>query len=336
MVHRRPRRQLLGRGVIVLGLLATGISADAASLAPAERCTLIKIDATARLIAARYRCEILALVAPEVAPEFCLLVRPGKEHEAAVVRADSLGPCPGTGHALRSIAYTECVPYLGDTACTVAQLRASRDKTVDLLRCRARGVRRGQPPDPDCVAAAEARFAAAFARAGLHGPCGGDPAPIEVILDRCVDLLKVALTCGNGVIDEDEECDGQRFCSPPSSEFGCQISDDPRCCQVGGTGGVCVATPPALETCGEFGGTVVAGYCPDTPCPGDPFPGCTLGACSDPPIPPTVACCQQAAGCQDSTATTTLELRSAMKACSSSGGTNVIGSCAADGRCVRD
>lgn len=313
-------------------LLGTGVAlGDEPS--GSGRCTARKFEATARSVVGRYRCEIEARKGNL---EFCLagITDVGLRLAEAVAKADAVGPCPGTAYGLQSDAYTECIPYLNDVvSCDIARLEAAKRKAAGKLRCLARAARQDGQPDPACLADKEERFVRAFARIAERCPCPTCAENVESIIDRCVGLIAVVLSCGNGAIDPGEQCDGQSFCV--SSH--CQIEFDPRCCQfAAGTDPICVATAPALELCGNFGGTVVPGYCPDNPCPGDPFPGCQVGACEDPPIPPTTACCQQSAGCQEISTMSTLALRAAMVACVSGGGRNVIGGCGNDGQCVPD
>lgn len=59
------------------------------------------------------------------------------------------------------------------------------------IRCHARAIRAGQAADPACLAAVEAKFVAAFARAEERGGCTttGDASTVEAALDTCVDAL---------------------------------------------------------------------------------------------------------------------------------------------------
>ncbi len=317
--------------VLVVALLTAPAASDAS--AGDSRCTLAKLRAIVRAVEAHFEC----VAEEEGSAVTDCLVAANTRLDAAVVEADAVGPCPGSSYDLISIANSECIPFLsevGDPDCTDAKLAAAGDKTVGKLRCRAHAIQAGGAVDPACLAREERRFLAAFAAAERRAPCGGAADAVEEIVDRCVGLFAVALTCGNGMIDPGEQCDSQRFCTVPD----CRIGAPPQCCQVGTDpmAAVCVATPPALELCTEFGGRVLDGFCADAPCPGDPFPGCNLGACTDPSLPVTSACCQRDGTCHATTVTSTLALRNALLDCVAAGGQNVLGSCGSDGRCVAE
>jgi len=321
------RVPLAGVLALLLGALAASVDASSGPV----RCTALKFEATARAMAARYRFEIEA-ARGHVLPD--LLTTAGLRMSAAVARADALGPCPGTQYAL--FQRINCVPGVNfpDARCNAALLTALRAKAVGLLHCHAGKARRNESPEPTCVTDKNRRFLQAITRIAAQCCSGCDLSHLESIVDFCVGEVTVALSCGNGVVDAGEQCDGQRFCTIPD----CKIQYDPRCCVIAlPSDPICVATPPALELCSDFGGTLVDGYCPDDPCPGDPFPGCQIGPCTDPPIPPTSVCCQESDRCRDATATTTLDLRALMRDCVVEGNRNVLGGCGPDGRqCVAE
>ena len=207
-------------------------------------------------------------------------------------------------------------------------MTATGHKVVARIRCLQRAFRTGRAPDPACIARAHTRFVAAFAQADTLGPCGGDATNIEQIVDFCVANLRVGLTCGNGIIDPGEECDGQPYVCGGTCAIRSTV-----CCAVGPLCG----DLPSSESgdCPFLGGSLGPGFCVPSgePCP-VPGQDCTVGMCEDPAIPPTTVCCQQDAGCNDTTATMAVELRVFMAGCVAAGGQDILGTCGASRRCV--
>jgi hypothetical protein len=78
---------------------------------------------------------------------------------------------------------------LAATKCAAAKRRAAGRKELDRLACAARQVGNGSP-GPFCLAKAEARFERSFGRANVKGPCPGDTATIEALVDQCVTSLE--------------------------------------------------------------------------------------------------------------------------------------------------
>jgi len=310
-------------------LLSTPSAAAAADSLPA--CTRLKFHAVIRAIQASHRCE--ADVIRGIAVTDCrapLFV----ELAAEIARADGFGFCPGGRDEVT--AAVGCSPFLregGSLRCRLAKLRAAGIAKVERVRCHRAGLKTGVPLD-DCLARADARLREAVEQADRRGFCGdlfnGTFERIRDRVEQCATLTAVPLGCGNGVLDPGEDCDGQAFCRPRDC-----VIDLPRCCTFGFAGGaVCAATAPALELCGDFGGVLGIGFCSDIACPGDPFPGCRIGACTDLPIAPTEVCCQQGAACATSEASTQLQLREVLLACAGPGGTAALGSCDAIPRCA--
>lgn len=155
--------------------------------------------------------------------------------------------------------------------------------------------------------------------------------------------------CGNGVVDPDEECDGQSACGPD-----CRLARV-ACCDFTfpGGGAACfgrteyqdgdVYTSVGKPCVTTLFGTSSSGICGDgPPCP-DPAPpelGCRLASCTDQPIDPLPLCCEQAAGgCRDTVATTAGAIGDF--GCSTfpppeEGEVDrlLVGTCGDDGRCV--
>lgn len=147
-------------------------------------------------------------------------------------------------------------------------------------------------------------------------------------------------TCGNGIVELGEECDGQAVC-----DGSCRLARS-LCCQLGE---YCFADKAHdvfdvyffSKGCSyTLRGTTSYGICEGTqPCPDAP-PGldCKLGTCGDAPIDPVPLCCQQVDGtCSEQVATTTSDV----SGCSTFPPPDhgdvarlIVGTCGGDGRCV--
>jgi hypothetical protein len=79
------------------------------------------------------------------------------------------------------------------TKCAAAKRRAAGRKELDRLACVARSIGNGSP-GPFCLAKAESKFERAFGRANVKGPCPGDTATIEALIDSCVTALQNEIT----------------------------------------------------------------------------------------------------------------------------------------------
>jgi hypothetical protein len=149
--------------------------------------------------------------------------------------------------------------------------------------------------------------------------------------------------CGNGVVEQGEECDGQVFCAT-SCEINltaCCEFDDPKkagatvcgitdgtdsavfhnCAQLGavraGRGQVCMAS--------DGSGMVMAGE------------GLVRGSCQEVPIPATSICCESRGQCSQETETTQGGVMTRLWDCAVMGGPPaVVGKCNAEGHCAPD
>lgn len=149
-------------------------------------------------------------------------------------------------------------------------------------------------------------------------------------------------TCGDGVVELGEECDGQPHCNA-----SCRLIRT-QCCQIGGWCFDGTATHIVDEyffskDCGyllggvpSYGECVGAEPCPDVP----PTLGCKIGSCTATPIEPLPLCCQHVDGtCTGTIATTTSALGGCGWGTFPPPGdgpleTLIVGTCGADGRCI--
>ncbi len=75
--------------------------------------------------------------------------------------------------------------------CAIRKLKAASRKSAAELVCFEQAIASGAPLDPSCLAKADARFTAAFARAEARGGCviTGDAGSVETTVDACVENL---------------------------------------------------------------------------------------------------------------------------------------------------
>ena len=186
-------------------------------------------------------------------------------------RAEARGGCVAPGDAshvanaivLRVIGLSQALrPVATASHCAALKLKAAGKKAKSKLACHGKTMRNGLAVDPSCLAKAETRFTADFAKAEAHPPCltTSDAAAIESEVDDLVDEVVTALpsvttsttpgttttttlagVCGDGVRDPDEQCDtstqpecadtGRSGCIPPGGPHECVC-----CTMPGGTG----------------------------------------------------------------------------------------------------
>jgi len=140
-------------------------------------------------------------------------------------------------------------------------------------------------------------------------------------------------SCGNGVIEPGEQCDGQSFCTASCTidiYACCALSTpDPECFDYSGVGQACAAA----------GGQATLGqHCVASPGPCGVPPGVPIecGTCQGSDVPPTTVCCESAGGCSSQVVDRSEDLVGDAFSCSvfPGGGTFVIGACGPDGHCV--
>ena len=81
--------------------------------------------------------------------------------------------------------------------CLAAKHKAAARKLKTKLTCDAKARARSVPVDPNCLARAEAKFAASFTRADAKGICLGTTTGVEAVIDDCVATLGADVP-GNG------------------------------------------------------------------------------------------------------------------------------------------
>lgn len=79
--------------------------------------------------------------------------------------------------------------------CAIRKLKAASRKSAAKVICYQKAITAGAPVDPACLAKADEKFAAAFARAEARGGCltTDDAASVETTVDACVANLVGAL-----------------------------------------------------------------------------------------------------------------------------------------------
>ncbi|HEY8515196.1 MAG TPA: hypothetical protein VIS07_06770 [Candidatus Binatia bacterium] len=244
----------------------------------------------------------------------------------------------------------------GAERCRIAKLNAIAAEVRRLLQCEAQAIRRGQEPAGCLVPAPPSRLQRAFERAEKLGTCpptlaeaqlatlsfalqirGGvsatpTPAPTATpILTPSASpspTPTTPATCGNGVVDPGENCDGGPYC-----DAACDFAFPALCCEVAT---LCVAPADIAEAeqCFLAGGTLRLGTTctrEGAPCPPGQLCG---GACEATTFPPTAFCCDGGGACTQSTHSSTESLASLLLQCGPEAvvvGTCVNGSCVPGG-----
>ena len=176
--------------------------------------------------------------------------------------------------------------------CVAAKINASAKRFAAISKCRAKAAVARTAVAPDCLAKAENKFLAAFAKAESQGACtvAGDAATIGDTVRGCNEAIAGDLTglCGDGVIAPSETCDDGNTTAGDGCSATCAIE----------AGYACAGTPSACTTiCGDGlirgseacddGGASAGDGCSDTctpepawNCGGEPTI-CTCGVVAD-------------------------------------------------------
>lgn len=126
--------------------------------------------------------------------------------------------------------------------CAAAKVMATGKRFAAISKCRAKGLLAGAPADAACLAKAEDKFLAAFAKAEASGACrvAGDSADVDAAVAVCVDPLyeDIERECGDGRVAPSEDCDdggvagGDGCSSDCASEPGFDCGGEPTVCST--------------------------------------------------------------------------------------------------------
>lgn len=191
------------RALLIGTLVATVPAGALAGLPPAQKCSLAKSTAALKKFAAKMKCHQKGIAKGSAVDAQCLTKAESK-FAAAIMKAEEPGAClvNGDGDAIESLvddcvtgiaSYTPPIipPDRAEQACAVAKSKAAVKKLAAKVKCFQRVFPDGVVPDPACLAAAEAKFNAAIAKAEEAGACtlsAGGPA-IEDGVDACSSVL---------------------------------------------------------------------------------------------------------------------------------------------------
>ena len=197
----RTGRRLMGAIAIVVGtLLALQSQASAAS------CQKTKLTAAAKKAASKLKCHTTAVKDGTGVSAECL----GKaevKFQSTFAKADAKGDCPTPGDdGLVESAVDACVssilsalgagsPPPPPASCLQAKIKAASKKASSKLKCWAKAVGKNTAVDPTCLAKAELKFNASFAKAETKTGCAqlGDASTVETAVDSCVSNLTALL-----------------------------------------------------------------------------------------------------------------------------------------------
>ena len=327
-------------------------AAPAAALTPAQKCTAAKLKATAKKADTRARCyEKAKLAAP---PDLTCLFNAEKTFEKAFTKAEAPGACTRTGDAASTertvdafvIALVQALQLPAGAGtpvqrCAIAKLKAASKMAVAKTQCQIKNLSLpGASLLALCYGAAEDKFHTAIAKAEKPGKCatGGEAAAIEATVEAFVGAIVMSPQpatpppsntpapglCGNGVVDQGEQCDGQQFCGSDCRLAGIAYS---ACCQfdsgLGPSFPYCINAPftdsGVYGTCGADPQVWRGRLC--TPCTGScppvtpPSDGLTLGICQGSTFAPVSICCHNLSACRAQVVASTEDLAAFVRGC---------------------
>jgi hypothetical protein len=265
--------------------------------------------------------------------------------DVATARAAVAAACDCAGVGSHSV-YVSCASAVVDATLVNPGCRGVVRRCVVRSTC-------GRPGAVACcrtsahgATRASIRFRAVSCRDGPRGVAC--VSPFASVCDACTATGCATLptttttlppVCGNGIIEGDEQCDGQAACGP-----GCllQLAG---CCQVGSPPDtICLgmgveghfyrtwAQSCAWEN-GQLSGAVCTGT--DPSCPTGTT--CGPGICEVASMPPLGLCCQRQGTCSDAVVTNTQSYADFVVGClgfEPPGGASRVGACDGQGRCV--
>lgn len=185
-------------GLAVAASMAS-VTLCAASLPP-QRCAAAKVRAAGTAVYAKAKCYQRALLAGLSVSTICLTTAEQK-FTAAFVNAEAAGGCQVTddagsiGAAVDACLESFTGAITGDANCAAAKTKAVGRKTYQKAKCQRRAFLAGVDPDPLCLIKAEAKFAAAVAKADLVGTCSDTAVALEALVDACVSDLVPTAPC---------------------------------------------------------------------------------------------------------------------------------------------
>jgi hypothetical protein len=196
----------------VLGIAAAAaltafvlVSADPA--AAQNKCAAAKVKAAGKKASNKAKCHSSAVKKGDPVDAACL-TKAETKFNASFAKAEAKPPCLTTGDGaaieakidafIADLAGTLGGP--GPSACSSAKYKEAGKKAYGKLGCHRKAAQKGVPVDPACLAKAETKYNAGFAKAEAKGDCvtTGDAAAIEAKVDAFIDdvLAELSLPCG--------------------------------------------------------------------------------------------------------------------------------------------
>jgi hypothetical protein len=180
--------------MLALALLTLAAGTGRAAPTAAQKCAAAKLKAAAAKVLGKAKCQRTALVTSAAVDGACLATVEQK-FLAAHAKTEAAGGCTVTGDASAAEAVVDgCLvafvgAIAGDARCAAAKMMAVGKKTRAKAKCHRKAVRAGTAVDSGCLLAAEAKFAAAVAKADAFATCTDTATALEALVDACVASL---------------------------------------------------------------------------------------------------------------------------------------------------
>jgi len=166
---------------------------------PAAVCAAAKRKAAAKKAYGKLKCAAKA-AGKGIAVDAACVSKVEAKFQTAYAKAEAKGGCLTAGNAsdvettvdgcVAAIETALAVPGgpLPQSPCLAGKLKAAGKKLARKAGCSAKTVSKGLPVDPDCLMAAELKFAASMTKAEAKGGCvqTGDAAATETAVDQCL------------------------------------------------------------------------------------------------------------------------------------------------------